>query len=545
MFGGRVRVGRALFAVVLGISLATLGVSASGGIVGKSSTPAPNPTLTVSPNTGLADTQPATVAGTGFTPGSLIVIFECEASAPPSSCGLFPVAETTSDPSGAFSLQPHLRRLVDVVSGHHFTSLDCAVASCVLDAINVEALDESAAAPIAFDPTIPPVVPTITITPNKNLADHQLVTITGKNFQSRDFVQVQQCVKGAKSKRCEYETARFMQTNGAGAFTIKNFVLKRAITTFSNHTLGGTTVDCAHKVGQCVIVANGFDFHPASAPLNFDPNLPPVVPTLTANPSGALKDLQEIVVSGTGFTPGLPVNLQQCTGDPQFPDCDYVNGQQVTPGFHGEFLVTMPVHRFQATFGAAKPSRVDCAKTAGVCSIASFGDLGEVGASTPLTFDKNAAAITPAISATPNTGLADNQRVSVQLSGFAPNRPVQLLECSAKTFQRGALGACDLAALQVTSMPVAGSATTAFDVHRTIAGGNGLTDCSARAGACVLVAVPFPTGGGYGFGGVIGFGPKHTALAKPRNATKTLQAAATNANLLNLAFVPLTFTTAP
>lgn len=108
-------------AIVLGMS--GVGIGESGAVT-------TTPTMTVTPNTGLADRQNVTVTGSGFDSNAFLAIVECPSGATDfGSCDLSTLNVTNADTSGALSVQTSVRRLI-APSG---PTLDCAVpATCEL-----------------------------------------------------------------------------------------------------------------------------------------------------------------------------------------------------------------------------------------------------------------------------------------------------------------------------------------------------------------------------------------------------------------------------
>jgi hypothetical protein len=194
------------------------------------------------------------------------------------------------------------------------------------------------------------------------------------------------------------------------------------------------------------------------------------------------------------FTPGVPVNVQECAGDPADGNCDYANSTQVTPQLHGDFALTFPVHRDLAP-GFAPPGTLstDCAATAGACSIVVSTTRGDE-FSKPISFAKSTSAVTPSMSLSQATNLTENKTVRVTLHGFAPARPIQIIECSAAA-RTGDFSQCDQTITQVTSAPAGVAPVTSIAVHRTVSSLFGFTDCTAKPGACVLIAMPAQFGG--------------------------------------------------
>jgi Neocarzinostatin family len=205
--------------------------------------------------------------------------------------------------------------------------------------------------------------------------------------------------------------------------------------------------------------------------------------------------------------------------------CDYTTLRSVTAGLHGEFTLTYAVRRdIVAYIAPTGNTTIDCASAAGACALTIQGTQSQPTTAIALGFDPSVPAVTPTISADPNTSLSDNQTVTVSLQGFTPNQPAQIIECSAEAVDETPnLGYCDYTTGQNVT-PQAGPAfQTQFVVRSVIGGQGGLTDCTTRAGACVLVASA-NGGGGYYYGGL-------TTATTPSSAVP------------NVPFTPLTFAT--
>jgi len=223
-----------------------------------------------------------------------------------------------------------------------------------------------------------------------------------------------------------------------------------------------------------------------------------------------------------------------------FASCDYTNSRAVTAGFHGEFLLAFTARRNIAALvypiGAAN---TDCATKPGVCELVVQGSQSQNPVTTGLTFNPTVKAVSPSISASPGTGLHDNQTISVVLRGFIPNEPVTVVECAADAISEGGnLSYCDYTTSQTTSPAGSGATTTTTNVHRAIAGQAGLVDCATQPGACVLVAIE----NGY-FGGSVVVGPTGSANAQRSNGKTVPLKAAPGSNLPNIASTPLSFST--
>ena len=291
---------------------------------------------------------------------------------------------------------------------------------------------------------------------------------------------------------CDDATARVVTVNSDGSFVGRSMPLERRQVVSNDVT--AASVDCAAAPGTCDVEVTGSlgapSGSPARAPLTFDPKAPFVVASAHAAPATALRDMQFVTVTGTGFTPGAAVNLQECAL-PLTPlaDCDGTNVDSVSAGYLGHFTSTFAVRRMLpggfTTSGELET--IDCAAKARRCGLSVQGTASQAPASVPLTFDPKDAAVTPAISASPNTGLHDNQQIAVTLRGFTPGQTVQVSECSAAAILQTPFG-CDMTTSRTTTPAGPQPVSMSFRVHAGSGGQAGLTNCTKRPGACVLVA---------------------------------------------------------
>lgn len=504
---GSVRRRVLLVALVGALGVSTLGVPSSAGAV------AALPVVKVSPSTGLVDLQNVTVTGTGFAARVQIGTVECRPGAlSEPDCDLGTLVYAQADQHGKFTLHRPVRRLISVGG----KTTDCGAAKgCIIGAGNVTNLKQANGQTIFFNPKVPPKVATITVSPPTKLVDHQLVTVSGKGFAPAANVYLSQCVTkppAGAGQVCDYATQRYVAVDSHGAFTANNVVLERRQVLYTKK--GTQTLDCAVKTTTCEIQANTAGLGsstPARAGLAFDPNVAPAVATAQLSPSSALHDLEEVTLTGSGFTPGYQVSIQECVlGSAKSASCDYTTSRAVTADFHGAFTFTYTVRRNLAVFvaptvptGPTSATDVDCATKATLCELTIQGSSSQPATTIGLTFDPNTPTVTSTITATPNTGLSDNQPVTVSLTGFTPHEAVQVIECSAEAISEGNLSYCDYTTGQ-TITPTAASSDTTFVVRAVLSGQTGLDDCTTQPGACVLVATE---NGGYYGGGVIVSGP--------------------------------------
>ena len=237
------------------------------------------------------------------------------------------------------------------------------------------------------------------------------------------------------------------------------------------------------------------------APLTFGLYIKLAVAAVQLSPTSALDDLEAVTLTGTGFTPGVGVNVQECAVETsKVPNCDYTTSRTVTAGFKGEFTLTYSVRRDITSVSSTPATSIDCATNA--CELTIQGTQSQPTTNLPLTFDPNIPAVTPTITANPNTSLTDNQNIAVSLTGFTPDQPVQIIECSSDAINESNFGYCDYNTGQTVTPTGPTSAQTSFVVRAVLGGQAGLVDCTTQPGACVLVATE---NGGYlgGGGGVI------------------------------------------
>lgn len=118
--------------------------------------------MTVTPTTGLADGQTVTVAGSGFTPNTLIGIAMCKAGTTFSllDCEIANPTWFTNDTAGAFTHTYNVR--AHITTGHG--AIDCTVAprTCVLGVVNTNDYSEFSLTSLSFGTETGPT-PEVTI----------------------------------------------------------------------------------------------------------------------------------------------------------------------------------------------------------------------------------------------------------------------------------------------------------------------------------------------------------------------------------------------
>src|SRR5438876_982840 len=74
------------------------------------------------------------------------------------------------------------------------------------------------------------VLPVVTVTPETNLTDHQLVTVSGSGYAPGSSVYISQCFAHPTAsfyEVCDYATSRYETVSTNGTFTAANMALER------------------------------------------------------------------------------------------------------------------------------------------------------------------------------------------------------------------------------------------------------------------------------------------------------------------------------
>ncbi len=499
-----------------------------------------SPVVKVSPSTGLVDLQNVTMTGARFGADAAVDTIECStATFSPTTCDVGTLVSVVADKHGTFTLKRYVRRVITLELTTTSRTVDCAIkVGCTLVALTTAPGTQPSAA-IFFNPKVPPKVPTITVTPNTKLVDHQLVTVTGKNFAPSSAVFLAECVTGLATTEngspCDDATQQNINVDRNGAFTATNVVLeRRQIVTTNTNDL---TVDCAAAPNTCDLQTFPSPFGlgfpstastSAKAALTFDPTVPFVVAAVHATPASQLGDMQSITVTGTGFTPSASVSVEECASTSFIVQACTANIQSVTANFQGGFSLTFAVRReITPAFTATGTTTVDCATAPDTCELTAQGTQSQPSATVGLSFNPKLPAVAETITASPHTGLHDNQTLTVSLHGFTPNEPVQIVECSAQALTEPLSSAyCDANTTQTATPAGPNTLDASFAVHAVIGGQGGIVNCATRPGTCILTATETNNsdlGIGDGFGIITAtIGPDQSDLVyTPLTFTKT------------------------
>jgi hypothetical protein len=144
--------------------------------------------------------------------------------------------------------------------------------------------------PVAADS--PPCSPTLTVTPNAELADGQTVTLAGSGFGANQVIGMTECEASATTVNdCDLNLVIETDSDSTGAFTIPYDVTR-------DITVNGTAIDCA--TSSCIMgSANISNFSQiAVAAISFNPNIPPVL-TGTISPTDKVE-----TKTGTAYITG-------------------------------------------------------------------------------------------------------------------------------------------------------------------------------------------------------------------------------------------------
>jgi hypothetical protein len=333
-----------------------------------------------------------------------------------------------------------------------------------------------------------PSPPTLTVTPSTNLVDLQTVHLAGHHFPAGATIATIECIKGATgSQGCDLGTLMTTPADSSGSFTFDRYV-RRIISILSS------PFDCAKAPGACIMGAADYSdlSAAASAPLSFNPKVPPKQATVTATPSTGLVDHQLIKLVGGGVVPNNFVQVTECAPGPLVPgSCDYSTQASVVTGPAGGFYLSWPVHRLLLLSAASTgPDIVDCATVAGHCQ-AIAGDLNGPGGGTsiavaPLSFNRQVPPVSQKLFVFPHINVVDKQLLTVSGNGFTPGATITAVVCRAGATSQND---CDISSYRTTTAGFVGHFEMKMAVHRSIFTASGPLDCASAPGACVLTAV--------------------------------------------------------
>jgi hypothetical protein len=268
------------------------------------------PKLVAKPATGLRDGQTIKVTGSGFAPNELVEFLECQSdvTSNENACAFNIAGAAETDSTGVFKGSFQVRRLIEPES----TVIDCATrGACVLAALDEDGNGIATTTPITFK-KVP--LPSLTVTPATGLADGQTLTVKGAHFDGGSQPVLTECPVGpSEFFNCDSDIAQTVTVGPDGTFTA-TFDVARILSTDQEFGSGTGIVDCAQAPG-CDLDAIGeyYDAAEATAPLSFDPSVPPLPPlnvSLIVNSTGVVNANGGAVLTGTiSCTATTPVDV--------------------------------------------------------------------------------------------------------------------------------------------------------------------------------------------------------------------------------------------
>ncbi|HVB51170.1 MAG TPA: neocarzinostatin apoprotein domain-containing protein [Acidimicrobiales bacterium] len=200
------------------------------------------PTVVVTPNTGLTNSQQVVITGTGFSAGATVAVVECIATATTVAGCDVPASPVTAVvnvdgtlPSTNFAVQTGA--IGNGTCGTSATDLNCAIVIGTLTGVLV------ADTLITFA-----LVPSVTATPATGLKNGDSVTITGSDFTAGLSVYAIECLASATGQAgCDVATATPITVGADG--TLPSTTFKVATGTIGTGTCGTT----AANAKDCVI----------------------------------------------------------------------------------------------------------------------------------------------------------------------------------------------------------------------------------------------------------------------------------------------------
>lgn len=412
--------------------------------------------VSVSPSTGLVQGDEVTVTLSGFNADASVAIGQCPADQlSETACGN--LAFHTTGVNGGLTVTYTVHRFLGAI--------DCGEsAACQLGAAEPSNVAGTAVGtPIEFAPASPASAGSLEVSPS-NVADGDSISVVGSGWASNAPISLAQCV--ARSDTCVSGSTVVAVRAGTIAATLL------ATGVIDDGDRG--TVDCTDASGTCSVVA--FDVRDASRtrvefPLTFAAR---PTPTATVDPSSDLVDGEQVSVRGTGWPLGVGVAVVECPPGLSPPLC-------------GQPIVSARVNAdrtFATTYTvAAHIGSTDCRAAAGNCVMYVLVP-GGADITLPLTFRPPPPSGSPRrgnVNAAP-TFVSSGNNVHVEGDAWATEATLLVGICPARTVTAD-LAPCTTG---VGTLEV-GAFSTYVQAPDRVEGANGTVDCTAQAGACVLV----------------------------------------------------------
>lgn len=267
--------------------------------------------------------------------------------------------------------------------------------------------------------------PTLTVTPDTGLVDHQVVTVEGAGFAPRTFVSIFECEGGGQgTDGCAFPDLAYAFTEDDGSFSL-TVGIEAVLRSF-----GGVLVDCRTAPGACELRAKPQRAASVAAPLDFDPSAPLATPSLTVTPNTGLVDGQVVQVDAAGFRPGSVLFVFACKGSvPSSRQCPSYYSATDDTRVDDTGAMSVP-YRVRAVIQVDGGATVDC-RVAHCFLSATERPWDEDLPMVPLEFDPDAPLLAePTLAVTPSTGLADGQVVRVTGANWFPGEIVDVVQCA-------------------------------------------------------------------------------------------------------------------
>jgi hypothetical protein len=207
----------------------------------------------------------------------------------------------------------------------------------------------------------------IEVTPNGDLVDGQLVTVSGTIDRGFTLLEIFQCrADPIDEMDCDLDNSDFIDIGSGGLFSYVGFMADARI-----YTMGGDEVDCRAAPGACVVgVGFALDADEAlTAPLVFDPTAPLLAPvTASVEPSSGLVDGQVVRVQGRNLSDRSETFVYQCPTGAElgvecfFDDAAFARAVSEDGSVDLEFTV-------RATLVPARGPSIDCTSAPGACDV--------------------------------------------------------------------------------------------------------------------------------------------------------------------------------
>lgn len=376
---------RALLTLVAAVAFAPAPALAAGAA------PAA-PTVTVAPSTGLVDGQVIAVHGEGFDElrFGYVLFQQCAAGATRRGCHISDVAaDPVQGPGGTVDQD---LRVQAVFRGEDGIEVDCRVApgTCVVRAAT-EAGTAAVDAPLTFDPGAaldPP--PTVTVTPETDLVDGQVVRVEVDGFTPNEWVRVKLCDGPSPFDRCFEGSALAGDVGSDSTGHVETDVRLRTIVHpgvryESSTPEAGAPFDCREVACFLVVTEEVPGNSDGAAALAYDPNAP-VAPEarLSATPTTGLRDGQTISFAVSGLFAGERFVIGQCAPDaPVREICG--DEQDLRANTDGNARGTLTVYA-SYVHGVLDDPPVNCAATPCELWLWRYDDDNDPDATVPLSF---------------------------------------------------------------------------------------------------------------------------------------------------------------